>query len=267
MHEQKSNLMIPASIILAGFLVATGIYFSNKGNTPAVKNNPANETATNINIKPVSSTDHILGDPNAPIVLVEFSDTECPYCKVFQTTMQTVMSTYGKAGQIAWVYRHFPLSKPDAQGNVLHRKSPKEAEATECVNELDGNTAFWKMLDTIYANTPGNDGLDLAKLPEYAKSAGVDVTKFNTCLASGKYADAVEADFQDGVNAGAQGTPYNVLILKSALSSSAESTINDFVLKNGLARNVIISSNKKEVVLNGALPIAMMKIVLDAILK
>ncbi|MFH1454747.1 MAG: thioredoxin domain-containing protein [bacterium] len=259
MHQQKNNLVIPAAILLAGFAIATGIYLSNKSDTPNV-NTDNTVKQSGISIKPVSKEDHILGNPDAPVTIVEFSDTECSFCKRFQTTMQTVIDNYGKDGKVAWVYRHFPLDS-------LHSKARKEAEATECANELGGNTAFWKMLDTIYANTPGNNGLDATKLPEFAKSSGVDVTKFNTCLASGKYAATVEADFQDGVKAGAQGTPYNVLVLKDKLSSDAENTIQDFVAKNGLAQNIIISSTKKEVVLSGALPVEMINTILDAILK
>ncbi len=261
MQEQKNNLLIPASIVLAGFLIATGIYLSGKGNTSVPQNNDSAATvSTNIDIKPVSKTDHILGNPDAPIVLVEFSDTECPYCKMFQTTMQTVMDTYGKDGKVAWVYRHFPLDS-------LHSKSRKEAEATECANELGGNTAFWKVLDTIYSKTTSNDGLDAVKLPEFAKEAGVDATKFNACLAGGKYAGLVETNLQDGIKAGAQGTPYNILILKNKLSSDAESTINNFILKNNLAENVMISTDKKKVVLNGAIPLDAIKTVIDAIIK
>ncbi|MBA4320403.1 MAG: hypothetical protein C0412_18550, partial [Flavobacterium sp.] len=255
----KNNLVIPAAILLAGFVIATGIYLSNKGDTPTVNTDIAAKQSE-ISLKPVSKEDHILGNPDAPIKIVEFSDTECPFCKRFQTTMQTVIDTYGKDGKVAWVYKHFPLDS-------LHSKSRKEAEATECANELGGNTAFWKMLDTIYAETNGNDSLDAAKLPEFAKSSGIDVIKFNICLASGKHAATVEADFQDGVKAGAQGTPYNILVLKDKLSSSAENTIQDFVAKNGLVQNVIISSTKKEIVLNGALPIQMVKTILDAIIK
>ena len=123
------------------------------------------------------------------------------------------------------------------------------------------------MLDTIYAKTPTNNGLDPAKLPEFAKDAGVDVNQFNTCLASGKYASLVEADFQDGVKAGAQGTPYSILVLKNTLSSDAESSIQNYVIKNNLAQNVTISSNKKEIVLNGALPAEVLKALIDEIIK
>jgi protein-disulfide isomerase len=260
-QEQNNNLFIPVSILLAGFLIAGGIYLSNKGNAPLVDTNIVkNSDVSGIQVKPVSKEDHILGNPDAPIVMIEFSDTECPYCKMFQTTMQSIIDSYGKDGKVAWVYRHFPLDS-------LHSKSRKEAEATECVNELGGNTAFWKMLDTIYTETPANNGLDAAKLPEFAGMTGVDVTKFNACLDSGKYAATVEADFQDGVKAGAQGTPYTVLVLKNTLSADAEKTMQDFILKNNLGQNVWISSTKKEVVMSGALPADMIKTILDTMLK
>jgi protein-disulfide isomerase len=260
MQEQKNNLLIPAAIILAGFAIAGGIYLS-KGSTPATPNtNTDSNKGSDIVVSLVSEKDHILGNPDAAVMMVEYSDTECPFCKNFDVTMKSVMSTYGKDGSVAWVYKHFPLDS-------IHPKTRKEAEATECANELGGNTAFWKVLDSIYTNTPSNNGLDAAQLPVYAKDAGVDVTKFNACLDSGKMASVVEAQFQDGIKAGAQGTPYTVLVLKKELSSGAESTINDFIIKNGLAQNVIISSDKTKVVLSGALPITMIKTVLDAILK
>lgn len=260
MQDQKNNLSIPVAIIIAGFLIASGIYLGNKDSAPKAQNNQNLAAATDVNINPISKEDHILGNPDAPVALVEFSDTECPFCKMFHTTMQTIMNTYGKEGKVAWVYRHFPLDS-------LHRKARNEAMATECVNELGGNTAFWKMLDTIYLNTPSNDGLDAAKLPVFAKAAGVDTAKFNECLASGKYSGFVESQFQDGVRSGAQGTPYSVLVLKNKLSSGAENTLQDYILKNGLAQNVIISSSKKEIVLSGALPVDMIKTILDTVLN
>jgi protein-disulfide isomerase len=259
MQEQKNNLMIPASIILAGFLIAAGIYISNKGNNPALTN--TDTTAKNeIQINPVSKTDHILGNPGADVIVVEFSDTECPYCKMFQTTMQSVMSTYGKDGKVAWVYRYFPLDS-------LHAKSRNEAQAVECANTLGGSAAFWKYLDEVYSVTTSNDTLDPTKLPVIAKDVGLDVTKFNACLTAGKDAALIQADELDGIKAGAQGTPYNVMILKNSLSQSVEDTINIYAAKNGLNQNIIISPNKKQIVLNGALPIEVMTTVINAIVK
>ncbi len=105
-------------------------------------------------MSPVTSADHIQGDINAPVKVVEYSDLECPFCKRFHTTMQQVMKEYGK-DKVAWVFRQFPLSQ-------LHSKSPKEAEATECVAELGGNDAFWKFVDLINEVTPSNNALDKA---------------------------------------------------------------------------------------------------------
>jgi len=260
MQEQNKSLYIPAAIILAGFVIAGGIYFSNKGNTPATENKPEAVKQSDIVVSPVSANDYIRGNPNAPVTIVEFSDTECPFCKMFQNTMRSVIDTYGKDGKVAWIYRYFPLDQ-------LHSKSRKEAEAIECVGSLGGNEAFWKMLDSVYANTPSNDGLDPAQLPVFAKEAGVDVIKFNACLSSGKFAKLVEADLQDGIKAGAQGTPYSVLILKNALSSSAETLLQNYMIKNNLVQNITISSDKTDVVLNGALPVDMVKAILDIVLK
>lgn len=93
-----------------------------------------------IKLKPVSADDHIRGDKNARILLVEYSDIQCPYCKRFHPTVNRALSDYN--GQIAWVYRHFPLEG-------LHPLARPAAEATECAASMGGEDAFWKMLDKM----------------------------------------------------------------------------------------------------------------------
>ena len=200
---------IPLSIIIAGIIIA-GAYFLSQPKSPTMGQTRLASQAqipSTIPMRPVSSTDHILGNPNADVVIVEYSDTECPYCKGFQSTMQRLINEYGGAGQVAWVYRHFPIAE-------LHSKAPKEAEATECVYELGGPTKFWTFLNLIYDQTPSNNGLNASELPKMAAASGVDTKLFNTCLASGKYTAKVQVDYNDAINAGAQGTPYLVLITK-----------------------------------------------------
>lgn len=162
-------------------------------------------------VKPVTSEDHILGDPNAPVKLIEFSDFECPFCKQFHKTLARVMDHYGKSGEVAWVYRHFPIDQ-------IHPKSRKEAQAAECANELGGNKAFWAYADKIFATTPSNNRLDLTLLPKFAVEIGLDRAKFETCLSGdrrgGKYAAHIEADFQDASTAGGTGTPYTVIVAR-----------------------------------------------------
>jgi len=254
MQEQKNNLSIPGAIILAGILIAGGIYMSNKKDNIVVEKNV---TTTEQLAGPITEKDHILGNPNAPIVILEYSDTECPYCKIFQKTMDTVISTYGKEGNVAWVYRHFPV----------HSRSSKEAEATECATELGGNTIFWKYISEIYATTTSTNTLDPSLFPVMAKDVGIDTVKFNQCLESGKYSATVQTDAENALKSGAQGTPYSIMILKEVLDSGLESKINDYIISNNLESNISISGDKKEIVLNGALPLEIVEKIIDTILK
>lgn len=158
-------------------------------------------------VKPVSKADHIKGDfAKADVFLIEYSDMECPFCKRFHPTMEQVVQAYGT--KVAWVYRHFPLS--------FHANAQKEAEASECVAELGGNTAFWKFTDLIYERTTsGGTGFALADLPALARESGVNEAKFKSCLDSGKYAQKVQQDMTEGQQAGVTGTPGTVLLTRS----------------------------------------------------
>ena len=210
---RSDSLSIPLAIVFAGVLVAGAIIFTEKtavqqapvaATVPARQEVGADSDQAAVDLLTIKEDDHILGNPNADVLLIEYTDTECPFCKRFQDTMAQVMDTYGKNGQVAWVYRHFPLDQ-------LHPKARKEAEALECAGELGGNAAYWKYVDKIFEITPGNNGLDAAKLPEIAQMVGLDVAKFNTCYASGKWASRVNRDFENGANVGVRGTPYTIV--------------------------------------------------------
>lgn len=108
----------------------------------ALKDELATSDAKLDKISPVSAADHIRGDINAPVKIIQYSDIDCPFCKRFHGTMQEVMDSYGKDGKVAWVMRHFPLTQ-------LHPDAFNKAEASECVAELGGNDKFWKFVDTL----------------------------------------------------------------------------------------------------------------------
>lgn len=208
--QPKSNpWIVPFSIIVAGALVGTGVYFSGTNPKRTLNQEQMKQAGVEtVNLRPVSSKEHILGNPNAPVVIVEYSDTECPFCKQFHETMKRVMNEYGKDGKVAWVYRHMPI-------DGLHKKARKEAEASECAAELGGNSKFWDYVDQIYSRTNSNDSLDPAELPKIAKDIKLDEKKFNECLESGRMAKIVSEDVLDGTNAGARGTPQSVLITRT----------------------------------------------------
>jgi protein-disulfide isomerase len=155
-----------------------------------------------VEILAIRPDDHVLGNPEADVLIIEYSDTQCPFCQKFHETMVQVMDTYGKTGEVAWVYRHFPLDQ-------IHPYARKGGEALECAAELGGNTAFWKYEDELFA--PASGALTLELLPVVAGKVGLDVVKFNACLSSGKYADRIQRDFEDGAAVGVRGTPYSII--------------------------------------------------------
>jgi protein-disulfide isomerase len=209
----QHNLTIPFAIVAAGALVGGALIMSRSNNNasdPAAVLNAVNQRFDQtLPVPPISVDDHVLGNPEAPIVLIEYSDTECPFCKQFHATMHRVMDEYGKGGQVAWVYRHFPLAD-------IHDKSPKEAEAAECAAELGGPSSFWGYLDKIYAITPSNNGLNASLLPQIAEDIGINKSDFEKCLKSGRHAQKVAGQFSEAIAAGAQGTPFTVLMFSGS---------------------------------------------------
>ncbi len=199
-------------IVVGAFFMGslwTKVQILEKGGV--VANNPSAPAAgggvdvpTSAAVVPViTKDDHVRGDKNAKITLLEYSDLECPFCKTFHPTAQRVIDEF--KGKVKWVYRHYPLS--------FHANAQKEAEASECVWEQGGDDAFWKYIDAIYERTTANGtGFALDKLGPLAAEVGVDQAKFQSCLDSGKYAQKVKDHMAQGTKEGVTGTPGNILL-------------------------------------------------------
>ncbi|MGB3921882.1 MAG: thioredoxin domain-containing protein [Minisyncoccia bacterium] len=214
---QATILTIPIAIVIAGVLIAGGVYLGGRRGDTAGITSPqeagreeARLSAALDNMTPITSKDHIRGNPDAPVKIVEYSDMECPFCKRFHPTMQQVMDEYGKSGKVAWVYRHFPLDQ-------LHPiKARKEAVASECANEQGGNDVFWKYVDRFFELTPSNNQTDVdTVLPQIAREIGLDETKFASCLGSNKYDAHIEEEVQNAIATGGNGTPWNIVVAKN----------------------------------------------------
>jgi protein-disulfide isomerase len=207
--NEKDKFGVPQAIVVAGFIIGAAILLSNwkispRKSAPVPRESP-NKADLLESLRPVTASDHIRGNPNAPVIIVEFSDLECPFCKRFHSTLKRIMSEYGQDGRVAWVYRHFPLDQ-------LHPKARKEAEAAECAAELGGNDAFWSYIDKIFEITPANNGLDLKLLPQIAQEIGLSRSAFEECLSSGRHAARVNEDVNEALKIGAQGTPFSIII-------------------------------------------------------
>jgi protein-disulfide isomerase len=191
-------------------LIALAIFFSNNqaGNSQVanVTSPETTETAEDGVVPPPHSGDYIKGNPNAPIVMIEYSDYECPFCKQFHSTMNRIMDEYGATGQVAWVYRQFPITQ-------LHPNAAKISEAALCVGDLGGNNAFWRFTDRIFETRDLDAPTNVTRLPDFAENAGVSKADYISCVSSRRLADEVVRSAEEGFNIGARGTPYTVIMV------------------------------------------------------
>ena len=138
--------------------------------------------------------DPVKGDLNAPVTIIEFSDFQCPYCgRFFKSTLTEIERDYIKTGKVRYVFRDFPLD--------FHKQAPKASEAANCAGEQG---KYWEMHDKLFEN---QNALMVDKLRQYAAEVGLESGPFDACLDSGKYAEEINRDVEDGKKAGVSGTP------------------------------------------------------------
>ena len=210
-----STFLLLALLIVGGF-----VFFLGGNNNPTTGNVVANNPAPTLPSQPSQVTasiddDPVLGDKNAPVTIIEFSDYQCPFCRKFWTeTFNQIRKDYIDTGKVKFVYRDFPLSS-------IHPAAEPAAEAANCVREKGGDEAYYKMHDKIFQESNKLDGGDpitgpvrgtaqfgATELKKWAKDLGYNI---DSCLDSGKYASEVQKDLADGQAAGGQGTPYFVI--------------------------------------------------------
>lgn len=212
----KGAWIIAGSILLGGLIISASILSSSGkfqkltdsgsvvGAQPSGSPTPTAQQPTAQPSGPVKvsvDNDPVMGDKNAPITLIEFSDYECPFCKrAFTDVLPELKKTYIDTGKVKLVYRDFPLS--------FHANAQKEAEAAECARSQGDDATYFKFHDQIFTqSTVGGTGLALTQLPVIAKNLGLNVNQFQQCLDSGKFKDEVAKDIADGTAAGVSGTP------------------------------------------------------------
>ncbi|MBI3273586.1 MAG: DsbA family protein [Candidatus Colwellbacteria bacterium] len=198
-----SKFMLPGAIVLAGVLISASVIYSNGGfgklggaaNLGGVPDRP-------VKVSVSADNDAFLGNKNAPVEIIEFSDFQCPFCRTFwRDTLPLIKSEYIDTGKAKFVYRDFPLQ--------FHPSAMPAAQSAECAREQG---KFWEMHDKIFGeedkkSTTGTVQFDVSDLKKWAGQIGLDTGKFNSCLDSGKYAKEVEKDYSDGSAAGVSGTP------------------------------------------------------------
>jgi protein-disulfide isomerase len=158
---------------------------------------PARPVDDKVSIAFVPGT-YTLGKDDAPLVLVEYTDYQCPFCQRFHNdAFAQIKTNYIDTGKIRFVTRDFPLS--------FHENAMRGAVAARCSAEQG---KFWDFRNTLIANA---NQLQADKIAGYAQSASLDVTKFKACVDSDKYKAAIDKDMAEGQSAGVTGTPAFVL--------------------------------------------------------
>ena len=190
-QARTQQLGIIGIIVVGALLVAAALIY------PSLR--PVGEVAAaNSHERPMVN-DNAMGDPNAPIKVEEFSDFQCPYCARFhEETEGQIASTYVASGKVYFVYRSF--------GNFIGPESKAAAEAAYCAGDQN---KYWDYHDILFANQTGENvgAFSDRRLQAFAESLSLDIDAFNSCFKSGKFADRVEQDYQDGAAAGVTGTP------------------------------------------------------------
>jgi len=202
--KQSGSTAIIIAIVLAGFIIAGAILSSGRIDGKNIK-----ETATAKNSaqergepRKISNEDHILGEPNAPITIIEYSDLECPFCKRLHPILNRVVQ---ENNDVRWVYRHFPLSS-------IHSRAQGAAIASECVAKIGGNGLFWEFINTIFEN---QKKLGESLYKETARSYNINESAFESCLKDKSVVNRVNDDLLEATSVGGRGTPYVVVLPKN----------------------------------------------------
>lgn len=210
--DSKGSIAIPIAILIAGLLIGGAVLSRNLGggntNTaPSLGGGhngsaqaPTNTGSRDIGFRVVGDDDHIQGNPDAKLSIVEYSDFECPFCSRFHPTLAKIVDDF--PDDVNWVYRHFPLTS-------IHSRARGAAIASECVANLLGNDAFWSFADAMFAN---QSRLGSSFYEDTAVSLGANGDDFNQCVKSDEVDRQVGLDNNEAVGNGGRGTPFSILV-------------------------------------------------------
>lgn len=201
MKEKKYEL--PSAILVAGLLIAGAVLWT--GNSGKVASDPASDDTAGQpsgDFRMPDETDHVRGNPNASIAIVEFSDFECPFCSRIHPTLDRIVE---ENDDVKWVFRHFPLS-------TIHSQALSAAVASECIANLSGNDAFWSFADAAFES---QRQLSDAWYKEQAVSFGIDSSKFQSCMNDRNIVSDIETDLGEATGTGGRGTPYVIVVTPS----------------------------------------------------
>ncbi|HVM77119.1 MAG TPA: thioredoxin domain-containing protein [Candidatus Paceibacterota bacterium] len=240
----KKDKFLPVSILIAAIVIGGSIVFATvyhpAAQQPATDGTGAQpggaaqtgnlagteETAAQINT--LGPRDAILGDPNAPITLIEYGDYQCPFCSRYFTTLEpTIQQQYINTGKVKMVFRNFAF---------LGSESTLSAEAAECAEDQNQlwayHDALYKAKAADFAKGNGEDDgfFTQAFLLQTAQNLHLNVSTFTSCLTAHKNQSLVAQEYQDAAKAGVNSTPSTFINGKMVVETDGSSAGADNAL-------------------------------------
>jgi protein-disulfide isomerase len=173
--------------------------------------NPSGNTGKQLELfkgRAIDESDLAVGKAKADVIVVEYSDTECPFCAQFYPTMKKLQNEY--SSKVSFVYRYFPLTQ-------IHPNAFDEARAVYCVGKIAGAEKRRNYIDEMFAYKTAKQNMTLPKggRESLAKNIGIDEKVFTSCMSGADSGEAVNASTQDGIVAGVEGTPATFVLVKN----------------------------------------------------
>ncbi len=241
----KKNKLIPLSILVAGVIISGSILQSRDFSFNIFGGKGEQKEITDIS--PVSPNEPILGNPEASVIFIEYSDTECPFCVAFSKEREKIMSLYGEEGSIAWVYRSVSI-----MGSV----SMQKAMALECVAEENNDYKFWNYLRDIQDKNiinPNNEEIDTSLLVSPLERFDIPTKEIVKCIEEKRYSKKIRDNIKEAKAVGAEKTPFIVILLPEKISIIQEEEIK-MSLREIPASLFTIPPEKDRLIINGAVP-------------
>ncbi len=197
------NMILPGAIVAAAIVISASLFLTRTQGTANIY------APTPTNDKPVAvvvdDDDHILGNVNAKVTILEFSDFQCPFCRqFFEQSFSQIKSEYVDTGKVRIVYKHMPLS--------FHPAAQPAAVAAECAG---AQGMFWEMHDVIFEQQAksgtGTIQFTESDLKKWAATLKLNTTTFNQCLSSDVYDAAIKKDNDYALSLGLNGTPSFII--------------------------------------------------------
>lgn len=197
------RLTTPTAIVLGSCIIAFGIV----GYGFVIKTEASGDTSSIFTGKPIDEKDYVEGNQKSNVIVVAYSDPECPFCISVYPTLKQLREEYKDT--VSFVYRHFPLTQ-------IHPQAFDESRAIACAGVIGGTKKFYEYIDMLYGykadhktNQLPNTGKD-----DIARTTGIPIEKYSACMSTNQTENTVYEAINDGIQAGVQGTPSTFILVK-----------------------------------------------------